>query len=266
MGTANLSHKVFAATLIALAAFIAVYGASTPVWGNFPPAGPARSAFAGLRVVLYVGCSLGMLWPRIAIVAVRVLCAYLFLWMLLVKFPIILSQPSVEVSYEEVGETAVLVAAAWTLYCECATDMDRRLIGWLVGSSGTRNARILYGLALIAFGFSHFAYLANTVSLVPSWLPWHDAWAYFTGTAYLVAGAAMVTGIYARLAAALSALQMGVFTVLVWLPQVVTGHADAGQWGEFVVSAAMSASGWVVADSYRRVPWLAFRPSAAGVS
>jgi hypothetical protein len=82
------------------------------------------------------------------------------------------------------------------------------------------------------------------------------ALAYFTGGTFIVAGVAMIIGVVARLAAALSALQIGMFTVLVWVPIVAAG-ANAFQSAEFVVSSALTAGAWVAADSYRGMAWFA---------
>jgi hypothetical protein len=47
------------------------------------------------------------------------------------------------------------------------------------------------------------------------------------------------------------------FIVLVWLPIVSASHISAFQWGEFVVTCALTAGAWVVADSYRGMRWVA---------
>jgi uncharacterized membrane protein len=137
------------------------------------------------------------------------------------------------------------------LYAWFADDWDRRHVEFAVGDKGLRIAKTLYGLALIAFGLSHFAYLELTAPLVPDWLPGHTLWAYFTGATYLAAGAAMIIGVFAKLAATLSAVQIGLMTVLVWAPILAAGHVSEQHWIETVVSCALTIGAWVVAESYR---------------
>ena len=132
-----------------------------------------------------------------------------------------------------------MVAAAWVLYV------------WFAEGKGVGIARALYGVSLIPFGLAHFMYLDATTVLIPGWLPWHVAWAYFTGAAFIAAGLAVMVGVLPRLAATLSTLQMGLFSLIVWVPRVLAGPLNDFQWGEFVVTWALTAGAWVVADSYR---------------
>jgi uncharacterized membrane protein len=274
MRIASVGHAVFAATMIALGIVGLLHGNFAPIWDGVPKDFASGEALVYLCAFVSLVCGIGLFWQRAASTAARVLFVYLLLWMLLFKLPYIVRAPAVEGYYQSCGETAVLAAGAWVLYAWFAAPWDRRHLGFATGEKGVRLARVLYGLALIAFGLSHFAYLNLTAPLVPAWLPLHVAWAYFTGCAYLAAGVAVLIGVYARLAATLSALQMGLFTLLVWVPLLAEGLRSAGQRGEFAVhsefavSWALTAAAWVVADSYRGMPWLAvgIRASAAAAA
>ena len=253
MRVASAGHAVFAATLVALGIMGIVTGEFTVIWEPVPKDVVAREVLAYLCASLSMVAGFGLLWRRTATAASRVLLGYLLLWLLVFRVPGLLHSLGVDV-YWSACRTAVIVAAAWVQYAWFAARGDRRQPGFAAGHHGLRIARTLYGLAIIPFGIAHFQYARQTAAQVPGWLPAHMAWVYFTGGAFIVAGLAVVVGVYARLAVALSALQMGLFLLLVWVPVIRAGAMSRFQRGEAIVTWVLAAAAWVVADSYRRLP------------
>jgi hypothetical protein len=202
MRIASPGTAAFAATLVALGIAGLIKGDLNGVWEGVAAGAWGREGLAYLCALISLACGAGLFWQRSAPVAARVLLAALLLWWLIFKLPDALRAPLTAVSWESLGETTVIVAAAWVLYASLATDRDRQRLGFATGAQGVRIAQVLYGLAMIAFGQAH---------------------------------------------------QMGLFTLLVWVPVLAAGSQDPEQWSEGIVSWALTASGWVVADSYRRV-------------
>lgn len=238
----TISRIVFALTFVAIGAIGLLSGTLAPIWNPVPETTPARELLAYLSSLVSLICGAGLLTKRTAVPAALALTIFLILWTAAFKFPYIVRGPLVEGSYQSNGENWVLIAAAWVLYAELAG--TRKLLS---SELGVRIAWLLYGLALIAFGLSHFFYLELTAPLVPSWLPGPVFWAYATGTIYTLCGLAIATNLAPRLGALGAAANITLITVLVWGPIVAAGGLTAMHWQETVVSCALTAASWVLA-------------------
>src|SRR5262245_37133172 len=228
----SASHPAFAAMMIAIGIHGLVKNDFDPLWQPVPAGVPARTLLMHLSAWIPLVTGVGLLIKPLAALAARVLLAFFLIWLVLRVVYVFIS-PVVNFWWPT-GQIAVMVAAAWILCIRLGEAWYARLLSFMFGNRGVRIARTLYGLALIPFGVAHFLYLQATVVDVPKWLGWPVGWSYFTGGALIAAGIAIVVGVFARLAAMLSALEMALLTLLVWVPVVLQG-ANAGQWAEFAV-------------------------------
>ena len=249
MRIASVGHALFAALMIGVGIQGLITGEFTTVWQPVPRGVPGREVLAYICALLSLASGIGLLWRRTAALAASALLGSLVVWLLVWRIRALFIATLMEGSWS-LADTLVMTAATWVLFAWFATDWDRQHLGFATGEKGLRIARVLYGLGMIPFGYAHFANVKGTAVLVPGWLPWHLAWAYFTGGTFVVAGVAMLIGVCARLAAVLSTLQMALFLLLVWVPILTAGSLSAFQRMEVATNLALIAAGWLVADSF----------------
>lgn len=254
MRIASLGQAVFATTMIGLGIVGLVYSDVVPVWNPIPASMPAHQLLIDLSAGISLITGVGLLLKRTAARAASILLVTLLLWLLLFRLPNFFRAPLFEACWS-VFPLIVVVAASLVLYVRFATEWERRHLRFISGKNGTRIAQLLYAFSLIFFGLAHFIDLKDTLALIPHWLPGHLFWAFFTGCAFVAAGIAVLIGHCARLAAALSTLQIGLFLFLVWIPIVATGSKVPFQWSETILNAVLLAGAWMIADSYRDMPW-----------
>lgn len=221
--------------MIGLGVFGLINGDFAEIWQFVPATVPGRQAMAYASAALMLVCGVGLLSRRTEALSARVLFPYFALLVLLLKVPVVVMHPLVEVAWQAMAEIVVVLAGAWVLFAAHARS--------------PRAAQIIFGLALIPLGLAHFVYLNMTAPLIPAWIPYHAFWAYFTGAAQIAAGCGVLLGILPRLAATLEAAMLTAFTVIVWIPAILAAPASRPTWSEFTISWAVSAGAWVVAAS-----------------
>ena len=244
----KLDRVFFALGFIGLGVLSLVYGDFALQWQPVPAWVPARALLAyASGAVMAIGGA-GLLWRRTAVLSSGVLFVYSLLWLLLLKLPHVVMAPLQEFNWLGFGEIAVIVAGALVLFATDRGQAESSSLRLATGQNGIRIARLVFGLALIPIGLSHFVYAPQTIGFVPAWLPFRPAWAYLTGAGHIAAGLGVLFGVVPRLAAMLEAGMIGVFTALVWVPLVAKAPSQLN-WTGFLISWTIAAAAWVVAGS-----------------
>ena len=238
-GYQRAARVIFAIGLIAIGVLGLVYGDFAMQWQPVPAGIPWHTGLAYLCAAIELVLGVAFLIPSSVRIASRAALVYVALWWVLLKIPGVVQAPRVEASWLGLGEIAVILAGAWTLFL---------LYGRVVRDAvNLRLAAILFGLALIPIGLSHIVYPTETASLVPAWLPFHRGWVYFTGAAQVAAGLGVLFSVVPALAATLEATALTIFTILVWVPGVLHPNAGRAQWTALVMSTMIAAGAWAAA-------------------
>jgi uncharacterized membrane protein len=258
MRVMGMGYRVFAVAFIALGLLSLFSGDFAFVWQPVPPDAPARAFFAYVSGTIMCVTGIGMLLKRHVVPASLLFTAYALIWLLVLHAPHLVMAPQHEGNWGSCAEIATLVAGGLILYASTATPDGGFYLAPLATTRAIRAAQLIFAVSVPLIGLEHLIYAKDTADLVPAWFPDRLWWARMTGVAHMAAGVAILFSILPRLAATLETLMMGVFTVFVWIPMVVAAPTQRFNWTGLLISTALTAAAWIVADSYQRAPWFAF--------
>ena len=228
---------------------VVVLGLTGLVWGDFavvwqPDTAPGQSILGYALPILPLLVGLAMLWRRTVYVSALVLVGLYALGEIFLDVPRGFAHPSVFVAWYGVFEHLALAATA-VVICAYSAPLEPATVERI-----SKISRLIFGVCLIYFGLAHHFYLANTISMVPAWLPpGQTFWAYATAAGHIAAGIALISGIYARPATMLLAAMFIVFAILVHAPRILSDPHTHMNWAENAVNLALIGSAWVIAAS-----------------
>lgn len=244
---------LFAIGMSGLGVLALIYGDFALVWQPVAPWIPGRTALAYASGVLMLLGGIGLLFNATVAWSIRILFSYLIIWALL-KVPAVFVAPGMEAVWLGLGELTVLLSGGWVLFARLSALPENSPFAFLAGDSSIRFARILFAVSLIPIGLSHIVYLQGTAEYVPAWLPFRTGWAYLTGAGHIAAGLGVLFSVLPRVAACAEAGMLSVFTLLVWIPAILSAPRTRLPWTAFFVSWAITSAAWAVAQNIRSKP------------
>jgi len=113
---------------------------------------------------------------------------------------------------------------------------------------------ILFSITIISFGIDHFLFAKEAADYVPSWVPYHLFWMYFTGTALVGSGLAVIFKIKPRLVATLLGTMIFIWFIILHIPRIIASPlADMGsEVTSAFIALAYSGVAFVIAGTIKR--------------
>lgn len=236
-----IGSRVYGFAAMLLGAVILAWHDFTATWQPVPDALPQRALFAYVAGAIFLVAGIALVLRRRERPAALAVAAL-----------------SLVFAAGWVGRVAASphVFATWLGLAEqMAVILGGVAIAAAKRGPAAHGVRVLFGLCLLAFGTAHLLYVEETAAMVPAWLPPGTRfWATATGVADIAAGLALLAGPLALVAARLAALMFLGFGALVWLPMLVAMPTDQTTWAGTVITLAIAAAAWTVADLIARAP------------
>jgi uncharacterized membrane protein len=259
MRVTGIGHLLFALGLAGLGVLSLFSGDFALNWQPVPLWVPARAVLACLSGALLLAGGLGLLVKRTASLASFTMAAFLLSWVIVLQLPRVASAPGNVGMWLGLAENTFLMTGCWTLFASLASPQARARLSFITSPRGTYLARILFGLACLPLGLSHFVYTDATAGMIPAWIPAHVGFAYLTGIGHIATGLAILCGVLPRLALTCEAAMISIFVLVLHIPAAAAQPSSRLMWTMVFVATALAGATWNVAASLRSFAWVGTR-------
>ena len=198
---------------------------------------------AGAGIVFCAAAGVSAIRPA------SVLGILLSLWIVLLDVRVLIRTPAKGDWWICLFETFAIAGPAWFLAgleagLRTEPGQSSKLATW-----GTKLGSLAYGIALLAFGVLHIVYVKYVTSLVPSWIPGHLFWAWFTTFAFFAAGVSIIVQIKAHWAALWTGIMFFSWVLMLHLPRVLKAPKDPEELSNLTIALVTGAGAWIVAQN-----------------
>ena len=113
---------------------------------------------------------------------------------------------------------------------------------------------ILFSITIISFGIDHFLFAKEAAGYVPSWIPYHLFWMYFTGTALIGSGLTIILKIQTGLVATLLGTMIFTWFIVLHIPRIVVSPVPylGSEITSAMIALAYSGIAFVIAGEAKK--------------
>jgi uncharacterized membrane protein len=246
--TMGFGRRIYGLGIMALGLTCLAFGEFDPGQA-VPEHFPYRSVLVYIAGVYMVLAAAAVEWRRTLFWGAAALTGYYVLFVLLLtNVRLLINDYAVYGTYEGIAMQLALAASGLMVFATAA-QIDTR-IDVAFAARLSRIGRYAFGACALVWGGAHFVYMNLTAPLVPKWLPPGQVfWGYVTGSCFLLAGLAIITGVKARLAAILLTAMIASFGLLANGRMLVADPSSHWNWTESALNLALIGASWVLADS-----------------
>ncbi len=240
----SLGRHVFGLSAIAFGITCFVWRDFGAPWRQIDAFGnvPHREVFVYIVAAIEILGGIAIQWRKTARAGALTLSIIYFIFALL-WIPTIVSHPRAYYGYGHFFEQFSVVLGPLIIWATLSTSNLRR------SAALSRFAYTFFGICVVSFALEQLFYLSPTASFVPKWIPPGQMfWAIATTVFFALAAIALLSGIFALLAARLvTAMIMG-FQLLIWLPAPFSDPHKLMNWAGNAENLAIAGAAWIVAD------------------